>query len=245
MAGTSRLSPLPIARLALGVRYEPQFRVFDYLGGLIDATLRAENGPFGPKAFPNTESDGNERVLVNHATGDLLRVNQTEALLVWHFDATRNLDELQSLAESFDKIVLAPLRTEVGITNIGRYGLALRLTPLTAVKHKPIEHYLGEDFPGGNLTTMAMRFTRRLPSAEAMWRKDVSDYKQVIYTLEEAESGNTSVSVDYQEYFTPALDKTDWAKRPFTGFSNSAVEYFESDVTKWLKRFTESPVVAA
>lgn len=245
MAEPTRLSPFAIARLALGVRYEPQFRVFDFLGGLIDTVLRTENSPFGPKAFPSTETDGNERILVNNDTGNLLRVNQTESLLVWHFDATRNMDELFSLAKAFDNIVLSPLRDEVGIANVGRYGLVLRLSPITNVKVRPMEHYLAEDFPGGNLTTMAMRFTRRLPTTEAMWRKDVTDYRQVIYTVEEAESGTTAVSVDYQEYFRPALDKADWTKRPFSSFSDSAIEFFEGDVTKWLKRFTDSPVVAA
>jgi hypothetical protein len=49
-----RLAPAEIQQLAFGVRYEPQYRVMDRIGTVIDEILRADGTPFGPETFPMT-----------------------------------------------------------------------------------------------------------------------------------------------------------------------------------------------
>jgi hypothetical protein len=240
----SRISPVAIARMAFGVRYEPQFKVFDYLGELIDAILRANGTPFGPEVFPQTQTDGNERILVNPEKGHILRLNQQDTTLLWNIE-TRSLDDVLSLATDFHNYVLAPLRRDSGVSNILRYGMMFGLKQLTALKNPPLARYLANDFSASSLTSLAMRFTRRLPSHEAMFRKHVDDFRNVIYVVEESEKGEVQTSVDYQEHFKPMLDEGDWNKRPFPTFAGQGLDYFESDVLKWLKSFSEVPAAVA
>jgi hypothetical protein len=241
---TSGLAPVAIAEVAFGVRYEPQFKVFDYLGELLDEVLRADGTPFGPDVFSQSQTDGNERLLVSPEKKRFLRLNQQDTILVWELD-TRKLDDVLALAKDFHEYVLTPLRKGTDVSSIQRYGMMLRLKKLTGLKNPPLARYLSQDFTTSSLTTLAMHFTRRLPAHEALWRKNVDDFRNVIYIVEEAEKGETQFSVDYQEYFKPPLDRTDWNKRPFTDFSEQALNYFEQEVSKWLKSFTDNSAAVA
>jgi hypothetical protein len=240
---TTRLSLVPFAGVILGVRYEPQYKVFDYLGDVLDQVLHAEGTPFGPESFPFTRSSLDERVLVNDDKGHSLKINQQDAVLTWGFEETRNLESVHRLATNFHQFVLAPLRA-IGIRNIQRYGLVFKLAPKN-VKTSPLAHYLSNEFVPSSLTKLQLRFTRRLPTTEGMWRTGVSDYRSVHYHLEETEKGEVRATVDYQEYFQPVLDSSDWGKRSFMSFTQEGVDYFDNDVAKWLKQFTESSAAVA
>ena len=241
---TKRLFPMPISRVTFGMRFEPQWKVFDYAGGILDTILRSDGTPFGPDVFSQTNTGLNERMLLSPEKQHILRLNQQDAILIWNVD-TRSLDEVVTLARQFDEFVLTPLRIDVGLGMIYRYGMVLGLKQMTGVKNPPLNRYLAHDFTESSLTTLAMRFSRRLPALEAMWRKNVEDYRQVIYQVEESEKGEVQIAVDYQEYFKPLLDSSDWAKHSFTTFAEQGGVYFEQEASKWLKSFTEAPAAVA
>ena len=50
------------------------------------------------------------------------------------------------------------------------------------------------------------------------------------------------LTLDYQQLFKPTLDAGDWKKRPFTTFAEHGCEYYEQEISKWLKSFSEKPV---
>ena len=51
-----------------------------------------------------------------------------------------------------------------------------------------------------------MRFGRRVAVEEALAKKRVDDYRNVIYTVDQNESGAVHFSINYQDYFQPFLD---------------------------------------
>src|ERR1700752_950302 len=109
----SGIFPVAISRVSFGVRYEPQYKVIDHLGGMVDAILRTDGTPFGPDVFTHTAAaEVNERVLIGKGNKKNLRLNQQDVILTWEFD-TRKLDDLAAVAKSFDEFVLHPLRTKV------------------------------------------------------------------------------------------------------------------------------------
>jgi hypothetical protein len=240
----THLSPVQLSRVAFGVRYEPQWRIIDSIGEVIDTVLRTDGTPFGPEVFPTSQSESSGHVLLNGETHNVLRIDQQEVVLEWTFD-TRNLDEVSELAAQFQKLVIEPLRDEAGLANIVRYGMLFRPERQTSPKNPPLQKYLSSEFAAASLTSLAMRFTRRIASEEAMWRKGVEDYRNLIYTAEESEKGEVQLTLDYQEIFKPMLDGDDWGKHPFTRFVTQALQYFEQDGAKWLKQFSDSPAAVA
>lgn len=235
------LSPSTITRVSFGVRYEPQFRLMDEVGAVTDAVLRTKGTPFGPDVFTNAISSATERALVNPDDGSLLRLTHTDAILQMPF-STRNMDRIRELGEDFERYVLRPLAEIPKISGIARYGVLLNFDQVRHLKDRPTVHYLGREFPDAN--SLAMRFTRRLPVDEALFRKEVDDYRNAIYTLSEDNEGTVSMSIDYQEYFRPPLDAKDWADKPFDKFINRGIAYFENDFQRWFTGLAEVAEVA-
>ena len=237
-----RLSPVPITKIAFGVRYEPQYAVMDRVGGVIDAVLRASNTPFGPKVFPLCQSAPSEYLLINPETNDSLKINQRDTILQLSF-STRELNHIEEIAVQFSQFVLKPLKEKCRVRNISRYGVLCYLAECSSsMKNLPVEHYLSKDF--SNVQTLSLRFTRRLPSIEAVVKKKVSDYRNVIYTINQDDKEKVNISVDFQEYFEPVLDENDWTKKPFEKFVKNGLEYIEGEFEQWFTKLLETTKAA-
>ena len=238
----AQTSPVPIESIVFGLRYEPKYAIMDQVGSVIDAVLREEYTPFGPKTFPLCQSSSMEHKLYNTDTHDSLRITQSDTILQLGI-ASRDFSRINARADDFDKFIIEPLKEDCRLNHIERFGFVCRLAECGAdMKTQPIVHYLQQDFPSArNLT---MRFTRRLPSTDAVVKKAVGDYRNAIYTLEQDEEGNVRVSIDYQEYFKPSLDSDDWKKKSFPDFISRGLEYFDGEFGRWFNKLHSDSEVA-
>lgn len=239
----SRIAPVEIHRIAFGVRYEPQLKLLDKLGSVMDEILKEDGTPFGPEQFPLTETLPMQFRLVNQDDSSALLINAQDAILQMPLE-TRDANVVNELGKDFDDYVLRPLRKLGGIKNIARYGVLFHFkeTKATGLSNPPISHYLSSEFPKAN--TLLMHFSRRLASEEALAKKRVDDYRNVLYTIEQSESGTVRFAMDYQNYFQPMLDAGEWNERPFSDFVNRGAEYIETECQRWLKTFAVVPEVA-
>jgi len=229
-----RLSPITIMKFAFGVRYDPQYAIMDRIGAVIDNVLRGPNTPFGPKIFPYSHSGTVEHVLVNDKTDDSLRITQRDTILQMTVE-TRKLEKLRILAKQFNEFVLMSLKEYTKLKSIERFGFLLRLAECRSVLSiSPIEHYISKDF--NKAKTLFLSFTQRLPSLEAVVKRSVDDYRNVIYSVGQLDKGDVNISIDYQEYFKPSLDVSDWKKKPFPDFVDNGLEYFKSEFENWFEK---------
>ncbi|MGA8871656.1 MAG: hypothetical protein WB460_11000, partial [Candidatus Acidiferrales bacterium] len=181
--------------------------------------------------------------LLNPDENSELLVNSQDTILQMPVE-TRNASLINELGRDFQEYVLRPLRKIGGVKNIARYGLVLHFKEdkTATLDNPPIAHYLSSDFPKAN--TLFMRFSRRLPADEALAKKRVEDYRNVIYDLEESDTGEVRFSIDYQEYFQPSLDASEWDERPFSKFADRGTDYIEGELQRWLRTFAAAHEVA-
>lgn len=229
----------PITKVALGVRFGPLWEISDVLGSIVDEILRSSNSPFGPLTFPATQEGIRFHRLSNDKTNDYLQL--TERDIVLSMAGRGDLDSVQQLAEQFNTHVLGAIRRHMTLRLVARYGLLLEFANCADhLKTTLMKHYLGED---SDARELVMRFTRRLPVEEAYFRKDVNDYRHLIYSfMQDQETAN--ISFDYQQYFDPALDGEDARKKPFDQFARGAITYVSGSFEGWLKRFLKEEQVA-
>jgi hypothetical protein len=195
-----------------------------------------------PGVFPLNSTDPLQNTLLDTKTGDYLKVNQQDTILQLTID-TRNLGKVTQVGEQFARYVLRPLREIGRVHTIIRTGMILQLADARgSLKYPPIGRYVSGDFQ--NVTSLAMRFTRRLPMEEALVKKRVNDYRNVIYSIKESEEGEVSVSLDYQHYYLPPLDGSEWDERPFSSFVDYGLRYFEGEFQKWFQKLAGVPEVA-
>lgn len=228
------ISPINIDRIALGVRYQPKYAVLDNIGSIIDRILRSPGSPFGPTTFPLSTRGPYEHSLFNENNGNQLRLTQSDAILEIQV-GTNQLDRLTELAQNYESFVLNNLREVSKVRDIVRYGVLIKFDESrNALGISPIQHYLYNDF--NNARSLNLRFTRRLPLDEALVKKNVQDYRNVIYNIDQNEDGEVRISMDYQEYFNPALSSDEWAKKPFAAFVQRGIFYFNGEFSKWLEK---------
>lgn len=230
-------SSLPISRVVFGVRYEPQYRVRDSIGRLIDTILGAKGSPFGPDTFPLSEAGAHTHRLVNPETDDSLTITQSDALLDLAMPTT-TLGRVVQLAASFDTFVLSPLAEVCAVRNIHRYGMLVRFDDKGVhLMQRPVERYGDKDLPTPR--EMAIRFVYRLPTEEAYFRSGVDDYRNVIYTMTEGDDGSVRLSLDYQEYFLPSLEADELRKRPFATFAEQGTQYHRKTFGEWVRKLAQ------
>ncbi len=236
------MTPVPINRVAFGVRFEPRYTLLDTLGAVVDRILRSPGTPFGPTVFPLSTRTPNEQALLNEDTGSLLRLSQSDALLSLSLD-TRMVADINPIANDFQQFVLENLRQLAKVRNIIRYGVLFELRECKAsLALAPIERYVQQDFKDAR--SLSLRFTRRLPSLEALAKRSVDDFRNVIYTIKESESGEVRILIDYQEYFDPHLSAKEWDKRSFPRFVERGIGYYEGEFQLWLKNFNKEDEAA-
>lgn len=238
---TSEQLLIEVDRITFGVRYQPRYEVSDNSGAIVDRILRDRNSPFDPECFPLRVKDLDTYTLYNEETGDNLRINHTDVILQMAVHTQRK-NNIRDLSEKFDEFVLTPLREVAHVRDIVRYGVVFQLENLaTKLKESPAQHFLSDEF--SDVRSLSLRFSRRLPSEEALIKQGVEDFRNVIYTIKQQESGDVGIWLDYQEYFSPELSGEEWKKRTFPRFINKGFLYFEGEFMQWLNNFVAEPEV--
>jgi hypothetical protein len=228
------LSTINVERIAFGVRFQPHFEIIDHAGLIVDRILRSDGSPFGPSFFPISERDPGEHRLLNPNTMDRLRLNQSDVILEMKVD-TRKTSDIETSGKHFSAFILESLREVVNLSGIVRYGVVFRLEECHSVLQKtPIEHFLQQDFIDAR--SLSLRFTKRLPVLEALAKKGVDDYRNVIYTINQTEEGEVTILVDYQEIFKPELNTKEMAQKPYEDFVPRGIEYLLGDFQNWLNK---------
>lgn len=239
--GIEGIMSLPIKRVALGVRFQPHFQVADVFGELVDKILYSGGSPFGPSTFPLVRSNPMERTLVKEDTNNSLHLTIRDAILEMDVN-TSSYADIEKLAKDYNVHVLDHLRSLAKPRGIERYGILLTLDECrNELSQMPVQHYLGAEFDEAR--SLQMRFTRRLPCLEARVKKNVDDFRNAIYIVEQDEDGEVNLRIDYQEYFNPALDQEDWQKKPYSKFVARGIDYFQSEFADWLKNLQGEPAL--
>jgi hypothetical protein len=229
----------PITRVAFGIRFGPLWQIGDSLGSIVDAILRGSGSPFGPLTFPLSLEAPTTHQLLNQQTGDNLTITERDIVLT--MSKRETLEAVQQLAGQFEDYIVQSVREHVELRLISRYGTLLEFAKCAdMLRASLMKQYLAED---SDARDIQLRYSRRLPTEEVYIRKNVNDYRNLIYTLTQDQE-KAGIGFDYQLYFDPALDAGDWKQRPFQQFVESACSYVAGPFEKWFKRLLKEERVA-
>lgn len=236
------ISPLEIGTVAYGVRFTPMFGMMDKAGSIIDKLLRGNGTPYGPKKFPSVRSNEVERALVNDEAKEYLRFTERDIILELQVK-TRKLNTIFEQAVLFEKYALKPIKSIIGLDKILRFGVLFKLSECNSQLAKtPIQHFLAPDFETAN--SLSLSFAKRLPVLEAQVKKGVNDYRNAIYNAQQSEKGEVTLNIDYQKYFDPPLESSEFKEKPFPDFVLHGIEYFTKDYMSWLNTMLNKTEVA-
>jgi hypothetical protein len=229
----------PISKVVFGLRFGPLYQLGDALGAIVDDILRAPGTPFGPLVFPLSQKGLTTHVLHHNSRGDSLSITERDIVLT--MAGSETLEQVDRLGEQFNAFVLGAVKRHMTMRMVSRYGMILELADVRSeLRTSLMREYLGDDSDAHDIS---LRYSRRLQTEEAHFRKGVNDFRNLIFTLQQDQE-SALISLDYQLYLDPALDSEDWKKKPFDQFVRSGTSYASSSFDAWLSRLLKSPQVA-
>ena len=198
--------------------------------------------PFNPAVFPYSEASPTGQDLYNLETDNTLKISQSDTLLVFKLGTT-DLQTVSNLGKDFQTYVLEPLRKICGVSRIARYGMLVRFDEKSTIGlQRPTVRYKDPDLPDPK--DFGLRFSHRLPTTEGYIRKNVGDYRNLIYTFFENSTGQSSLNLDYQENFLPMLEASEWGSHPFPSFVDEGILYHRTTFTKWIEKLRKTEQAA-
>lgn len=222
-----------IIGLTLGIRYNRSFRIPDVSGEIIDNVLYSEKTPFGNSYFPRVqENSSREKTLFNSNTSEYLRINTDDIIL--GISIENNFEErFEWLKNEVLTYFKDQLFRTYEIKNISRLGIVFSHK---IEKNKKLADSVAlltenEVLDADNIS---MSFSKKAPVAEALFRKEVNDYKNRIYNIQEVKEA-VYADLDYQYYYEPAIE--DLRECFSDKILDDAKHFLESNFYIWLNKY--------
>lgn len=193
-----------IIGITIGIKFNRSFRIPDISGDIIDNILYSDRTPFGTDFFPKVQEVSNfEKTVFNPKTSEYLRVNTDDIILGIVVDNNFE-DRFEWLKDSVMKYFGETLFRKYSIINIRRIGIVFShkipknnklVEAISLITEKKLD----------DINDINISFSKKLGAAEALYRRDVSDYKNTIYNFQEIKEA-FNCSLDYQYYFEPVIE---------------------------------------
>ncbi|MEX0313274.1 MAG: hypothetical protein AB3N18_03780 [Allomuricauda sp.] len=223
-----------LAGFVIGIRYRANFSIEDSLGEIVDKILYSKNAFFNSKRFPLVRNNGNEKILFNDHTGDRLTINNSNIILDVVFDDAFKKEDYSEILKKFNTDIIDGIMKTYKITEINRMGVIHRyLFDDKELAKSFIDKTIGQTLDGVN--DINLTFSRKFPVNEAMIKKEVYDYTNVIFNIiKKADKDDMILSVDYQKYFDPFLTTSQDMK--FESYVKAMEKFNSKNYVDWLNQ---------
>jgi hypothetical protein len=217
--------------IAIGVRFRANFSLEDQLGEIVDKILYSKDAYFGPNVFPVVVNNRNEKVLINEDTSDKLLINNSNIILEANLLDSFKGETIETILSKFNSQIIDGILKNYRVTEINRIGIIHRyLFKMEDLAKTFVNKTIGSTIEGIN--DINVRFTKKIPLPEAMIKKDVNDYLNVIFNvIKRADQNELFVSVDYQKLFDPFL--TSSSQIDFEDFTDLALSFNSKSFLGW------------
>jgi len=223
--------------IAIGIRFRANFVIEDQLGKIADIILYSKDAFFNPHVFPKATTSAGAKELFNEQTQDYLHIDNSNVILEVNFsnDGVFNKGDLNDILENFDNQITKGVLREYSITQIRRIGFVRRhIFEIESLTKSFITKTIGNT-PGG-VNDINLRFSKRLPIAIALVKKDVLDYDNAIFNIiKKANLNEIFMSIDYQSFFDPFLPSSTMID--FPSFLQRANGFNSNQLLTWLNSY--------
>jgi len=220
--------------IAIGIRYRANFSLEDQLGNIVDQILYEKDSFFGPSVFPSVVNKVNEKILINDNSKDHLVINNSNIILEVNYGETFQRSDLNAILKGFNKGIIEGVMKKYKVTEVNRVGIIFRyLFKMETLADTFINKTIGATLEGIN--DISLRFSKKIPVPEALVKKGVNDYHNVIFNvIKRADEQELFMSVDYQKYYDPFL--TSVSQIEFEQLVKRAESFNSGNYLDWLNK---------
>ncbi len=220
--------------IVIGIRYRANFSIEDSLGAIVDKVLYDKKAFFNPNIFPLVQNTGNGKLLFNDKNSDRLTINNSNIVLDLLFDGYFPKEDCELVINKFNEQIIEGIMKQYKITEIIRIGIVKRyLFQLEDLAESFINKTIGNTLDG--ISDINLRFSKKIPTSEAMVHREVLDYSNVIFNIiKQSDKNELFVSMDYQKYFDPFLSSVNELK--YDDFIKTMSSFNKNNYLSWLNK---------
>lgn len=196
-----------LSRITIGIRYQRNFGLLDSTGSIVDSIAHGEDSPFPPNFFPHLqEGMDRSKILLDATQQSHFRINSDDLIFQY------SLNEGDIFEDKFNWIIGKCLPYFVNqillprkVKKYSRLGVVFSHDmPAPAFINETAVSLTGDTF--SNPESMLVRFSKKNIVEEALIKKNVNDWQNVIFTLQKKELNMMTLDIDMQHYFNPFPD---------------------------------------
>ncbi len=223
--------------IAIGVRFRPNFSIEDKFGEIIDTILYSKDAFFDPRVFPQTRGAVGKKILCNEVTNNNLLIDSSNFIIEIYFNEAKGgfkKTDLNLVIKNFKEQILFGVMKQFKICEVVRIGYIKRYLLKTEEYIKAISERTVSN-PMGTIKDVDLRFSYSLPTEEALLRKKINDYDNVIFNIiKSANQKEAFLSLDYQRIYSPFLPSTSGIE--FDEFIKRAEDFNSKKYLPWLNQ---------
>jgi len=223
--------------MAVGIRHGPNFSIEDHSGEIVDKILFSKGTSFGPDVFPKCLHRANGKILADseEESENKFIISASDIVLDISFGQKFRSEDFKTLLEKFNVQIVEEVMTEFHIRRILRVGIVRKYE-----FHAPelvntfVKRTIGETVDEVN--DIALRFSKKMPIEKALIKHGTNDYKNAIFSiLQQPESDEISVLLDFQRYFDPSLPQGSMME--FPKFVQESISFNKDVFLSWLNKY--------
>lgn len=216
-----------------GVRYKRTFTVADNLGAITDEILQSKSSKFKATLFPYIQHNSRDEDVLFDLVSDLpqnrLTINTSNIIL-----DVQNMEKIPFVngKTAFEETILKNIMKQYGIGLINRIGFINRYI---ITDNEIINRFMNGTVGNGidDINDINLQFSKRLNDTESIIKEGINNYKNVIVNIiKKNERQELFVSVDYQLYYSPMLEKASMIE--FSKFIQDAEKYINNKILVYL-----------
>jgi len=224
-----------IKELTLGIKFARTFRIPDIAGEIIDDILYSSKSPFESRFEQLEESNLREKRLL---TSKLLSNGKPEYLLINTENIILSIDTEGKFMSTYSWLkgdvfsFFSYLFLKYKIKNINRIGIVFSHSMELKNISNIIEVLTKNEVL--DINNLKINFSKKYVAEQSLYRKDLSDYKNAIFSFEQKESIYIA-SLDFQYFFDPVIEdiRDCFSDRIFT----DAHSFLSEKFYKWVEQY--------
>lgn len=210
-----------ITDITIGIRISRSFRIKDILGAITDKIIYKEDSPLHDYFYDIIQN--NIEMVLKKQNNSYLRIT-TDDLIFKHVLSEDVEKEIEFIEKSIN--YLLGILKSYKIASIRRIGIIYNheITNQNVKFQKIIEDLTNKEI--SEASDFSFSFSKKVAENEALVKKDVNDYKNVIYMFKKLDENRLAFALDYQKYYVPPMD--DIEKQDLKNFLQSSKSYLEN-----------------
>ena len=220
-----------ITSVAIGIRFNKMFTLLDSWGSIVDKVWGNSPDFLGDDYFSGISGNYiTERILINEKTGNYLKITAADIIFRHSFEEKEFESEFSWFKKCVNELLIPEIILKYNVSKFTRIGIIFTYK----FNNKDVFDSITKKIINTEMINVNdIRFSVKATVPNALLKKGVDDYINIIYNMSTDNDNNTLLSYDYQYYLKPKI--SDFRQFPHIKFIENSISSLDTKLYSWIE----------